>query len=243
MIERLKLFQEKAVAYLDKVRIKMNNKYDGVALVDFCGTLVSVQTADLFVHFTIRKNLIKRIRYYILYLYQKVSIKTKTNFLKLTLDKRLFLKFLKGYTKQQIEISSQKFAKMIFDKYLYGETISSLKKLDNKNIIIISAGYKSYIDEFCKLIDINIDKVYASDFLYENDIFTGRIDRTCYGDDKVKILEENNELEGYSKSQIYVFTDSSSDLPIVDLGKNVYCINPDSKLLKLAKINDWIIIK
>ena len=105
-------------------------------------------------------------------------------------------------------------------------------------MIVISAGYEPYIKEFIK----NKAIVIANNFLYENDVFKGKIiGNDCYGQEKVKRLSELIPLKNIDYNQTCVYSDSMTDKPIFMLGKNKFFV--DKELIRKIniewKINDF----
>jgi phosphoserine phosphatase len=106
--------------------------------------------------------------------------------------------------------------------------------------IIVSAGYSIYIKHFITLLPFRVNNIYASNLLFTKGKFNGEIDRSVYSNDKVKILYEFNIIK--NECPISCFTDSISDLPLINLSTKIFCVNPDKQLRALAIEKNWKII-
>ena len=195
-----------------------------VALFDFCGTVVSLQTADSFTSFVLKREK-KYISYLLTLLFQnKFYLFIKYKLLRNTKsDKYRMLKYLKGITRKKIFQYSGEFA-----KYLKGLKIKDVEihfqDLNDKEdirIFIISAGYECYIKEF---YDEKVT-VIANRFIFDEEYFTGEIEgNDCIGNEKIKRLSKEIDLNLIDQENSYAYSDSLSDLPLFQLVKNNYFI-------------------
>lgn len=195
-----------------------------VALFDFCGTVVSLQTADSFTSFVLKREK-KYIPYLLTLLFQnKFYLFIKYKLLRNTKsDKYRMLKYLKGITRKKIFQYSGEFA-----KYLKGLKIKDVEihfqDLNDKEdirIFIISAGYECYIKEF---YDEKVT-VIANRFIFDEEYFTGEIEgNDCIGNEKIKRLSREIDLNLIDQENSYAYSDSLSDLPLFQLVKNNYFI-------------------
>lgn len=74
--------------------------------------------------------------------------------------------------------------------------------------------------------------------------FTGRIvSEPCYGEGKVYWAKRMAQERGVALSDCAFYTDSHSDRPLMELVGRPVAVNPDRKLLALAKDRGWQIEK
>jgi HAD superfamily hydrolase (TIGR01490 family) len=64
----------------------------------------------------------------------------------------------------------------------------------------------------------------------------------CYGDGKVEAIRELADWQGYDLSQCYAYSDSASDLPMLEAVGHPVAVNPDGKLERHARRNGWPIV-
>jgi phosphoserine phosphatase len=80
----------------------------------------------------------------------------------------------------------------------------------------------------------------------QDDRYTGRLDGPlCYGPAKVywaKKWINENRLD-FPQAIGYFYTDSSSDLPLLELAARPIAVNPSRKLAKIATARGWAIEK
>ena len=199
-----------------------------VALFDFCGTVVSLQTADSFTSFVLKREK-KYIPYLLTLLFQnKFYLFIKYKLLRNTKsNKYRMLKYLKGITRKQIFKYSIEFARYLKDlKIKNVDThFQNLSDDEDIKIFIISAGYECYIKEFYG----EEVKVIANKFIFDEGYFTGEIEgNDCIGNEKIKRLSKEIDLDLIDRENSYAYSDSLSDLPLFQLVKNNYFIKGNS---------------
>lgn len=74
-------------------------------------------------------------------------------------------------------------------------------------------------------------------------VYTGKLDGPfCYGDGKRIIIEKIAASRGYDLRLSYCYSDSSSDLPMLELVGHPVAVNPDSPLEAVAHQRGWPIV-
>ena len=99
-------------------------------------------------------------------------------------------------------------------------------KSEGYMVILISASPEFYINEFYAIDDV--DFIIGTRFTFENGKFVRKMSgNNCKRDEKVVRLKEylkKNNIEADFENS-YMFSDSLSDLPLLDLVGNPYLIN------------------
>lgn len=146
--------------------------------------------------------------------------------------KESFLKFIDKIHEEDLDNLAKEYYSKVLKKILYKDAIDMIKKLKNEGckIYLISASPEFYLKE---LYDIKeVDVIIGTKFKVENGFFARQMDGlNCKGEEKVRRLKEyletNNIEVDYKNS--YMFSDSLSDKPLLDLVGNSYLINYKKK--------------
>lgn len=142
--------------------------------------------------------------------------------------KEAFLKFIDGAEEQHL----RDLVKMYYDErlsqILYEDAIAMIRKLKSEGckVYLISASPEFYLNEFYAIKEV--DKIIGTRFTFADGKFQRKmIGRNCKGEEKVVRLKEVLKEEGievdYKNS--YMFSDSLSDKPLLDLVGHPYLIN------------------
>jgi HAD superfamily hydrolase (TIGR01490 family) len=74
-------------------------------------------------------------------------------------------------------------------------------------------------------------------------VYTGELAGPfCYGPGKVEAISELARWENYDLAQCYAYSDSASDLPMMEAVGHPVAVNPDAKLERIAHHNGWPIV-
>jgi len=219
----------------------MENEDYKMIIIDFCGTITKNQTADRFVFYAMKKTIKNLFLYTYKFFYQRfISFLKKFNlFQKINTDKTIYLSLIKGLTKDLLEKKAKEYADFLIKKKMRITIIERINEIHYDKCVIASAGYEIYIKYFNDKY-FNCD-ILASKFLYDEDKFNGKIDRTVYHLDKADYLIETYGLSVINKYSTF-YSDSESDLPTFNIVKNKIVVYPKKRFLNYAKNQKWTII-
>lgn len=190
-----------------------------VALFDFCETLANFQTGDAFVNYVatnypIRQNIRRNKIRHTLKRFKFISVVERL-FPKFSFNKRLVLWQLKGYKHSTIEKASREYYLDKVKPNLIPETIELLRSLQDNGwrVLIVSAGYETYLKWFCQDYGIMISDLIAVKIKFNKaGVCLGRFDGGDRLWDKVDILSRRFERQ---EIQSIAFSDGLSDLPML----------------------------
>lgn len=88
---------------------------------------------------------------------------------------------------------------------------------------------------------LGIEHVVASELeVGPQGLFTGRfVDPLCLGDGKIVRARRLAEAEGFELSEATFYSDSFTDLPLLELVAEPVIVNPDPRLERIAKKRSW----
>lgn len=91
---------------------------------------------------------------------------------------------------------------------------------------------------------LGIDAVLCTVPVVEDNRFTGELlEPYCYGDGKVVWAERHAAERGLDLDRSYFYTDSFSDLPMIERIGHPRIVNPDPKLRALARTRGWPVLR
>ena len=142
--------------------------------------------------------------------------------------KEKFLKFIDGIKEQDLSKLVKSFYEEKLKTIVYEDALKMMKKLKNEgyDIYLISASPEFYINEFYNIEEV--DKIIGTKFNFSDGIFTRKMEgENCKGEEKVRRLKEvlKNEKTEVDFKESYMFSDSLSDKPLLDLVGKPYLIN------------------
>lgn len=142
--------------------------------------------------------------------------------------KESFLKFIDGIEEKQLQEVTKSFYSDKLEKILYKDAIDMIRKLKGEgyDVYLISASPEFYINQFYNIKEV--DHIIGTRFKFQEGKFLREMEgANCKGEEKVKrlkaYLKENNIEVDFKES--YMFSDSLSDKPLLDLVGKPYLIN------------------
>ena len=88
---------------------------------------------------------------------------------------------------------------------------------------------------------LGIPHVVASELeVDERGLFTGRfVDPLCYGTGKIVRTKRLAEAHGFALDEATFYSDSYTDLPLLEAVAEPIVVNPDPRLERIAKKRGW----
>ncbi|AVL99392.1 HAD-IB family hydrolase [Gordonia iterans] len=113
-------------------------------------------------------------------------------------------------------------------------------KAAGRDIILISASGIEMVEPIGELL--GADTVRATVMTVVDGRYSGEIEFYCYGDQKAIAMRELAEAHGYDLAECYAYSDSSTDIPMLEAAGHRAVVNPDKALRAYATQLDWEIL-
>jgi HAD superfamily hydrolase (TIGR01490 family) len=131
----------------------------------------------------------------------------------------------------------------IVDPLVYEEAVSLIEEhhLAGRDVIIVSASGSEMVEPIGELL--GVDAVIASQLsIDEEGRYTGGIDFYAYAENKAVAIGELAERRGYDLSRSYAYSDSITDVHMLEIVGHPHAVNPDKELRRVARDKGWPIL-
>jgi HAD superfamily hydrolase (TIGR01490 family) len=130
----------------------------------------------------------------------------------------------------------------IVDPMVYDEAVSLIEdhQLAGRDVIIVSASGAEMVEPIGELL--GVDAVIATRLTIEDGRYTGAIDYYAYGANKASAITELAELRGYDLSRSFAYSDSITDVHMLEVVGHPHAVNPDKELRRTAKERGWPVL-
>jgi HAD superfamily hydrolase (TIGR01490 family) len=112
-----------------------------------------------------------------------------------------------------------------------------------RRVYIVTAASKELADMLAGVLAL--DGAIGSQFSEEVDgVYTGRpAGLFIYGSGKARAIEKLAEREGIDLAASYAYSDSESDLPMLQVVGHPVAVNPDHELARVAREQGWAVLR
>ncbi|WP_340539195.1 HAD family hydrolase [Nocardioides sp. GXZ039] len=131
----------------------------------------------------------------------------------------------------------------VVDPIVYDEAVELIGQhtLAGRDVIIVSASGSEVVDPIGTLL--GADHVVASRLEVVDGRYTGEIDYYAYGEEKARAMRDLAERHGYDLAECYGYSDSITDLPMLEAVGFPHVVNPDKELRRHAVEAGWPVLE
>ncbi|MER7702135.1 HAD-IB family hydrolase [Kitasatospora sp. NPDC097605] len=148
----------------------------------------------------------------------------------------------RGWNVQQVrEIVAETLHNLI-DPIIYDEAASLIEQhhAAGRDVVIVSSSGSEVVEPIGALL--GADHVIATRLKIEDGCYTGEIEYYAYAENKAAAIRELAEVERYDLAECYAYSDSSTDLPLLEAVGHPSAVNPDRALRKEAVAREWPVL-
>jgi HAD superfamily hydrolase (TIGR01490 family) len=130
----------------------------------------------------------------------------------------------------------------IVDPLVYDEAVSLIEEhhLAGRDVIIVSASGSEVVEPIGELL--GADGVVATRMRIVDGRYTGEIDYYAYGANKAAAMRDLAEQHEYDLANSYAYSDSVTDVHMLEEVGNPYAVNPDRELRREALARGWPVL-
>ncbi|MEX1210253.1 MAG: HAD-IB family hydrolase [Candidatus Nanopelagicales bacterium] len=131
---------------------------------------------------------------------------------------------------------------VIIDPAIYDEAVALIEehRASGRDVVIISSSGTEVVEPIGERLGVDI--AVGSQLGIEDGRYTGEILFYAYGEGKAQAMRELAAERGYDLTASYAYTDSITDLPMLNLVGYPTAVNPDDDLRRIAAERDWPVL-
>ena len=113
-------------------------------------------------------------------------------------------------------------------------------KLCGRDVVLVSASGEEIVAPIARALGAT--HAMATRMVVDDGKYTGEIAFYCYGEGKVQAIRELAAREGYPLEHCYAYSDSITDLPMLEAVGHPSVVNPDRALRREAVERGWPVL-
>ena len=130
----------------------------------------------------------------------------------------------------------------VVDPLVYDEAVSLIEEhhLAGRDVVIVSASGAEVVEPIAAML--GADHVIATRMEIADGRYTGGIEYYAYAEEKARAIEELAVVHGYELEECYAYSDSVTDVPMLDAVGHAHAVNPDKELRRTATEKGWPVL-
>ncbi|HVQ87313.1 MAG TPA: HAD-IB family hydrolase [Actinomycetes bacterium] len=148
-----------------------------------------------------------------------------------------------GWPVQQVrEIVAETLHELI-DPIVYDEAVELIENHRDagRDIVIVSSSGAEVVEPIGLML--GADYVVATQMVVDDGKYTGEIAYYAYGPTKAEAILELAETRGYDLTESYAYSDSQTDIPMLETVGHPSAVNPDKELARVAGERGWPVLR
>ncbi len=130
----------------------------------------------------------------------------------------------------------------IVDPIVYDEAVSLIREhhLSGHDVVLVSSSGAEVVEPIGAML--GADHVIATRMVQADGRYTGELEFYAYGEQKAVAINALAEQRGYDLTACSAYSDSITDLPMLEAVGHPYAVNPDKALRKTAVERGWPVL-
>jgi len=148
-----------------------------------------------------------------------------------------------GWDVQQVRDIVAETLHTLIDPLIYDEAASLIEEhhAAGRDVIIVSSSGEEVVEPIGAML--GADHVVATRMVVADGLYTGDIDFYAYAENKAVAVRQLAAERGYRLSDCYAYSDSATDLPMLEAVGHPYAVNPDKALRRTAGERGWPVLE
>ncbi len=149
------------------------------------------------------------------------------------------LALTKGWDRAEVEQIVREALEEVVDPYIYQEALDliALHQALGRRVYIVSSSSEEVVRPLAERLGVR--DVIATRAEVRDGKYTGKLEFYCYEKNKAVAIQEVAEREGIDLDGSYAYSDSITDVPMLEAVGHPVAVNPDRDLRRIAERNEW----
>ena len=106
-----------------------------------------------------------------------------------------------------------------------------------EDVVVLSASGQEVVEPIAAMV--GADRAVATRMAIRGGRYAGEIEFYCYGEEKAAAARRLADEHGYDLADCHAYTDSITDLPLLEAVGHPVVVNPDRELRRIARERGW----
>lgn len=146
----------------------------------------------------------------------------------------------KGWDRAEIEALVTETVDEVVTPLVYAEALAVMEdhRGAGRRVVVISASPEEIVRPLCRHLGID-DVIATRSAVDEEGRYTGALELYAYGPGKAEAMRAMADEQGIDLESSYAYSDSITDLPMLEAVGHPVAVNPDAELRAIALERGW----
>ncbi|MDP9494513.1 MAG: HAD-IB family hydrolase [Actinomycetota bacterium] len=146
----------------------------------------------------------------------------------------------KGWSRQEVVLLVEETVDEVVAPMAYAEALALIDshRRAGRKVVVISASPEEIVRPLCRYLGID-DVIATTSAIDEDGRYTGTIELYAYGPAKAEAMIEMARSDGIDLVASFAYSDSVTDLPMLEAVGHPVVVNPDPELEAIAMERGW----
>jgi|SRR5665213_258553 len=150
------------------------------------------------------------------------------------------LKITRGWDREEVRLLVKETLSDAIEPLIYAEALELIDHhlAEGEEVFLVSSAPAEIVEPFAELLGLT--GAISSQALIDNDgKFTGEMAFFAQGENKAHAMRELAKRRGIDLSESYAYSDSETDVPMLEAVGHPFAVNADRQLEKIAHEKQW----
>ena len=154
--------------------------------------------------------------------------------------RRSALALTKGWHQDHVQRIVREALAEVIEPIVYDEALELIRQhqSEGRRVYIVSASPQEIVRPLAEFLGVD-DAIATRARIDEDGRYSGELEFYSYGPLKADAMRELAEQEGIDLAESYAYSDSATDIPMLEVVGHPVAVNPDRALLKMARQQEW----
>ena len=154
------------------------------------------------------------------------------------------LALTKGWHQAQVRRIVREALTDVVTPIIYAEALELIEqhRAAGRRVFIVSASPSEIVEPLADHLEVD-EAIASRASVDENGRYTGVMEFYAYGENKAVAMRDVAEREGIDLAGSWAYSDSATDLPMLEAVGHPVAVNPDRELAKAARDRQWEVRK
>lgn len=150
----------------------------------------------------------------------------------------------RGWRRDEVADLVEETVEEVVAPLVYAEALAIIDEhaRAGRQVVVISSSPLEIVQPLCRFLGLN-QIIATLPEVDEEGRYTGGIEFYAYGQGKAEAMREVAERDGLSLADSFAYSDSMTDLPMLEAVGHPVVVNPDRDLRALADERDWQVLE